>query len=83
MTLGTLVLEREQAEKREAESAVAELKRQFAFVKEKCATVDAEIEQYTDEVNNLRKGTSRHPLPYLFPLPRRVASNFLPVNFSF
>ncbi|KAL5526654.1 SPC25 [Sanghuangporus sanghuang] len=49
------VLEKEQAEKREAESAVSELKRQFASIKEKCASVDAEIEQYTDEVNNLRK----------------------------
>ncbi|KAL5485923.1 SPC25 [Sanghuangporus weigelae] len=49
------VLEKEQAEKREAESAVSELKRQFASIKEKCASVDAEIEQYTDEVNKLRK----------------------------
>ncbi|EJD06748.1 uncharacterized protein FOMMEDRAFT_165457 [Fomitiporia mediterranea MF3/22] len=49
------VLEKEQAEKRESESAVAELKRQFASVKEKCTSVDAEIDQYTDELNNLRK----------------------------
>ncbi|KAL5525865.1 hypothetical protein ACEPAG_7202 [Sanghuangporus baumii] len=48
-------LEKEQTEKREAESAVSELKRQFASIKEKCASVDAENEQYTDEVNNLRK----------------------------
>ena len=62
------MLEREQTEKREAESAVAELKRQFAFVKEKCTTVDAEIEQYTDEVNNLRKGVC---LPLLLPEPEK------------
>ena len=50
------MLEKEQAEKKEAESAVNELKRQFSAVKEKCTSVDAEIDQYTDEVNNLRKG---------------------------
>lgn len=52
------MLEREQAEKREAESAVSELKRQFAAIKEKCASVDVEIDQYTEEVNSLRRGGS-------------------------
>ncbi|KAI5122527.1 hypothetical protein M0805_005254 [Coniferiporia weirii] len=49
------VLEREQNERRESETAVAELKRQFASIKEKCASVDVEIDQYTAEVNTLRK----------------------------
>ena len=51
-----LVLEREQAERREAESAVSDLKKQFSTIKEKCASVDVEIDQYTEEVNTLRRG---------------------------
>ncbi|KAH8118138.1 chromosome segregation protein Spc25-domain-containing protein [Phellopilus nigrolimitatus] len=39
------VLEREQAERREAESAVSDLKRQLASIKEKCVSVDVELDQ--------------------------------------
>ena len=51
-----LVLEKEQLERREAEAVVGELRRQFTLVKEKCASVDVEIEQYTAEINSLRRG---------------------------
>ena len=52
-----IVLERENAEKKEAESVVANLKRQFASVKEKTAVVDSEIDQYTTEIDVLRRGS--------------------------
>ena len=52
-----LVLERENAEKKEAESVVSNLKRQFATVKEKTAVVDSEIDQYTTEIDVLRRGS--------------------------
>ncbi|THH10896.1 hypothetical protein EW145_g1029 [Phellinidium pouzarii] len=54
------VLEREQSERREAESAVSELKRQFATIKEKCASVDIEIDQYTDEINTFRRDKHKY-----------------------
>lgn len=60
------MLEREQAERREAESAVSELKRQFAVIKEKCASVDVEIDQYTEEVNTLRRGQTLQTHVYAF-----------------
>lgn len=52
------MLEREQAEKKDAESSVNELKRQFGSIKEKCSTADVEIEQYREEVESLRRGAS-------------------------
>ncbi|KLO15900.1 hypothetical protein SCHPADRAFT_920100 [Schizopora paradoxa] len=49
------VLEKEQAEKKDSESSVNELKRQFGSIKEKCSTADVEIEQYREEVESLRR----------------------------
>lgn len=53
-----LVLEREHAEKKEAETVVSNLKRQFSSLKEKSSVVDVEIEQYSSEIANLRRGSS-------------------------
>lgn len=62
------VLEQEQAERRDAESAVAALKRQLNAVRDKCASVDVEIEQYKANILTLRSGThkfaSRETLSY-------------------
>ncbi|KAF8525088.1 chromosome segregation protein Spc25-domain-containing protein [Hysterangium stoloniferum] len=49
------VLEREQMERKDAESSVEALKRQLASVKEKCNKVDIEIEQVKGAIAVLRK----------------------------
>ncbi|TDL22141.1 hypothetical protein BD410DRAFT_770657 [Rickenella mellea] len=49
------VLEQERAERKDAESSVSELKRQFNSLKEKCASVDVEIEQYRRDIAALRR----------------------------
>ncbi|KZT42863.1 hypothetical protein SISSUDRAFT_1015463 [Sistotremastrum suecicum HHB10207 ss-3] len=48
------LLEQEQAERRDAESAVTALKRQLNAVRDKCASVDVEIEQYKANILTLR-----------------------------
>ncbi|KAF7428036.1 kinetochore-associated Ndc80 complex subunit spc25 [Pleurotus ostreatus] len=48
-------LEREQAERKEAELSVAALKRSLASLKEKCSTYDAEIQEYRALIDNLRR----------------------------
>ena len=50
------VLGQEQEERKEMESAVSALKRRLASIKEKCASVDAEIEQYRSMVATLERG---------------------------
>ncbi|PCH33150.1 hypothetical protein WOLCODRAFT_159864 [Wolfiporia cocos MD-104 SS10] len=49
------VLNREQTEKREAESSVATFRRQLNAVKEICASLDGETEQYRMVTANLRR----------------------------
>lgn len=51
-----LVLEREQTERKDSESAVGALKRQLASIKEKCNKVDIEIDQVKAAIAALRKG---------------------------
>lgn len=53
---GHQVLEKEQEERKEAEVSVAAFRRQLASIKEKCASLDAEIEQHRAIVQNLRRG---------------------------
>ncbi|THH26744.1 hypothetical protein EUX98_g7449 [Antrodiella citrinella] len=53
------VLEKEQEERKEAESSVAVYRRQLASIKEKCATLDVEIEQRRAVVQNLRRERNR------------------------
>jgi kinetochore protein Spc25 len=53
---GSSVLQQEQEERKEMESAVNALKRRLASIKEKCASVDAEIEQYRSMVATLERG---------------------------
>ncbi|KAJ8518143.1 hypothetical protein ONZ45_g4743 [Pleurotus djamor] len=48
-------LEKEQSERKEAELAVAALKRQLASLKEKCAAFDTEIQASRAHVANLRR----------------------------
>lgn len=57
--LTSLVLRQEQEERKEMESAVNALKRRLASIKEKCASVDAEIEQYRSMVSTLERGKDR------------------------
>ena len=52
----SLVLQQEQEERKEMESAVNVLKRRLGSIKEKCASVDAEIEQYRSMVATLERG---------------------------
>lgn len=49
-------LEREREETSEAEQSVAAYKRQLASLREKCASIDVEIEQYRAITANLRRG---------------------------
>lgn len=49
-------LEKEREEKGEAEQSVAVYKRQLATLREKCASIDVEIEQYRAITANLRRG---------------------------
>jgi len=53
------VLQQEQEERKEMESAVAVLKRRLGSIKEKCASVDAEIEQYRSIVATLEREKER------------------------
>ena len=52
------VLDKEQEEKKESEASVAAFRRQLAAIKEKCASLDAEIELHRRNVTNLMRGTS-------------------------
>ena len=54
----TVALEKEQEEKKDAEAGVAAFRRQLASVREKCASLDAEIELHRRNVANLMRGTS-------------------------
>ena len=56
LLMDDLDLEREQAERRDAEAAASEMKRQLAQLKEKIVSLDVEIEQYRAEVDSHRKG---------------------------
>ena len=51
------VLEKEQAEKKEAEAGVAAFRKQLASIKEQCASLDVEIEQHRMVIGNLMRGT--------------------------
>ncbi|KAF9466858.1 chromosome segregation protein Spc25-domain-containing protein [Collybia nuda] len=48
-------LEREKEEKRDAELSVAAFKRQLASLKERCSSIEVEIEQYRAITGNLRR----------------------------
>lgn len=50
-------LEREKEERKDAELSVAAFKRQLASLKDKVASVEADIEQYRVLVQDLRRGT--------------------------
>ena len=50
------VLDREQEEKKELEVSVAAFKRQLASFREKCSSVEAEIEQQRAIAANLQRG---------------------------
>ena len=52
------VLDKEAEEKKESEASVAAFRRQLASIKEKCASLDAEIELHRRNVANLMRGTS-------------------------
>lgn len=49
-------MEREQEEKKEAELSAAAFRRQLALLKEKCASLDVEIEQHRAILQNLQRG---------------------------
>ena len=49
-------MEREQAERKDAESSVNALKRQYNSVKDKCQKVDIEIQQVKGSIDALRQG---------------------------
>lgn len=51
-----LDLEREKAERKDAELSVAALQRQVVSLKERCAAIQGEIEQYRAITANLRRG---------------------------
>ncbi|KAI0727637.1 chromosome segregation protein Spc25-domain-containing protein [Fomitopsis betulina] len=53
------VLDREQEEKKELETSVAAFKRQLASFREKCSSVEAEIEQHRAIAANLQRERSR------------------------
>ncbi len=54
-------LDKEQEEKKESEASVATFRRQLASVKEKCASLDVEIEQHRIITANLMRGMSFAP----------------------
>lgn len=56
--LTSIELEREKEERQEIELAVAAFKRQLATLKDKCSSIDSEIEQYRAITESLRKGSS-------------------------
>ncbi|KAF8439455.1 chromosome segregation protein Spc25-domain-containing protein [Boletus edulis BED1] len=49
------VLAKEQEERRDAEHSLAALKRQLTSIRDTCATLDSEIEQYRTDVSNLQR----------------------------
>ncbi len=51
-------LSKEAEERKDAELSVAAFRRQLASLKEKCAAIDSEIEQYRAIADNLERGTS-------------------------
>ncbi|KAH9945381.1 uncharacterized protein BXZ73DRAFT_38052 [Epithele typhae] len=53
------VLDREAEEKKEAEASVAQFRRQLASIKEKCASLDVEIEQHRIVAANLMRERRR------------------------
>ncbi|RDX46514.1 hypothetical protein OH76DRAFT_1406821 [Lentinus brumalis] len=53
------VLDKEQEEKKESEASVATFRRQLASIKEKCASLDAEIELHRRNVTNLMRERKR------------------------
>ncbi|KAL4254885.1 Kinetochore protein SPC25 [Abortiporus biennis] len=53
------VLESEQEERKEAEQSVAALRRQLASLKDKCASLDVEIEQHRAVAQNLERERNR------------------------
>lgn len=58
-----IALEKEQEDKKEAEQSVANYKRQLASLREKCASIDVEIEQYRAITANLHRGKSNYARP--------------------
>ncbi|EPQ61172.1 hypothetical protein GLOTRDRAFT_113607 [Gloeophyllum trabeum ATCC 11539] len=48
-------LEKEQQETKEAESSVSALRKQLAAIRQKCASIDVELEQYRAVTANLRR----------------------------
>ena len=54
--MGCLVIEKEQEERKDAELAVAAFRRQLSTLREKCAAIDGEIEQYRALTSNLLRG---------------------------
>ncbi|KAH9949461.1 chromosome segregation protein Spc25-domain-containing protein [Amylocystis lapponica] len=53
------VLDKEQQEKREAETSVAAFRRQLASIKEKCSSLDVEMEQHRVVAANMRRERNR------------------------
>ncbi|KAH7926225.1 hypothetical protein BV22DRAFT_1046249 [Leucogyrophana mollusca] len=53
------LLAKEQDEKRESEQSIASLRRQLASIRENCAAIDVEIEQYRAATSNLRREKDR------------------------
>ncbi|KAG6331084.1 hypothetical protein ID866_8006 [Astraeus odoratus] len=49
------VINKEQEERRDSEQSISTLNRQLASIREKCTTIDAEIEQYRAITSNLRR----------------------------
>lgn len=49
-------LEKEKEERQEIELSVAAFKRQLASLRDKCSSIDSEIEQYRVITENLRRG---------------------------
>ena len=52
-----VALQKEQEERKEAEAGVATFRRELASVKEKCASLDIEIEQHRAATSVLTRGT--------------------------
>lgn len=63
-----LALEKEQEELKGAEASVAALRRQLNTIRENCAALDAEIEQYRIVASNLRHGIKQPPILFRFLL---------------
>lgn len=53
------VLSKEQEERRDSEQSVSALKHQLASIREQCAVIDAEVEQYRAIASNLRRERQR------------------------